>query len=429
MRFLRVLLFALCILITAVSHAQLGRVKVDTRTGVPGPKVEKFAGREAWIRVRIQKDTKALKIGGRGQVRVGPDESMKGRVPEQTWDLPIEVTRVNKEFYIKSKRRGKVKWALPALMMQVGNERVLKLGDREYPHRLVLDGKNVSAFDVINHVPLEEYLPGVLARELYPDWDVKAFEAQAVAARSYALWEMTLKTGRKFDLESSTASQAYIGKTKASKPLTAVKNTRGMVLSWEGRIVPAFYSASHGGVTNDASVALLGKTPLIKPLMGKNVGDWGKVGAKVYSWGPQKRNRQMLSKRIAAYAKRRGHQASQLTEIRRVVVTKKSKQGRPIEFGIVDRNGKMYLLPCEWFRNACNYSDGRSIPKLARKDIVKSSFLTVTIKGNEVIFNGRGYGHGVGMSQWGAQGMALKGYTFQQILSNYYAGAAIAKLY
>ncbi|WP_432797975.1 SpoIID/LytB domain-containing protein [Poriferisphaera sp. WC338] len=348
----------------------------------------------------------------------------------QSFRPPVTITKKGKDFYIKSAANGTIKWALPVLKIDAAAGQTLDFNEKQYPRTLMLHGKSGDKIDVINALPIEEYLPGVLARELYPNWNQKAFDAQAIAARSYALWELTLHTDRYYDLESTTASQAYVGKTKAAKPLNGVRNTRGRVLVWDSRIVPAFYSASHGGVANDASAALIGKTPQIPPLHGGRRGDFANIssGKKVYAWGPQSRDRKMLARRFAAYGKARNLTIQYLKDIKKIGVTKKSKAGRPIEFAVVDVDGKAYRIPCEYLRNACNYSGG-GLPKVARKDIVKSSFVKFRFKGNNVLIWGRGYGHGVGMSQWGAQGMALRGYPADKILRNYYPGAKIQQIY
>ncbi|QQE10605.1 SpoIID/LytB domain-containing protein [Planctomycetota bacterium] len=429
MRFAKCLMFVYVLLVCGVCSAQsVAGMKLDANAGVPGPKLEQFAGKAPWIRVRIGRNETVLKLSGKGEVSVGPDDEMKNRAPVQKWDLPLEVSRKNGEYFIRSKKRGLVKWALPNLKIDAAAGGTLNWGDKKYPHTLLLVGMKGKGFDVVNHVPFEEYLPGVLARELFPNWDLKAFEAQAIAARSYALWEMTMKSGRWYDLESTTASQAYIGRTTAEKPLKAVKNTEGMVLTWKGRIVPAFYSSAHGGITNDASVALFGKTPTIAPLQGRNVGDFAKIGGKSYVWGPVKRDRAMLAKRLAAYGKVKGISLKGLKGIKNIYVSKKSRFGRPQEFTVVDVSGKKHLVVCEWFKNGCNYR-GSGLPSLKKGQSLKSSFVTIKIVGKSVTFNGRGYGHGVGMSQWGAQGMALKGYDYKRILSQYYPGAGIAKIY
>ena len=115
---------------------------------------------------------------------------------------------------------------------QAGN---ITIDKNPYPGRIELVANTTKAnqptgtFDAINRVGMESYLPGVLSKELYPNWDLKTYRAQAIAARSYAIWEMNLpiRKNSHFDLEASQASQAYIGAKASDKARTAVADTAG----------------------------------------------------------------------------------------------------------------------------------------------------------------------------------------------------------
>ena len=114
-----------------------------------------------------------------------------------------------------------------------------------------------GALDLVVDVPLERYLPGVLAQELFASWNAETFRAQAIAARSFAICEHAQWSGvRHYDLVAGEASQAWVGETKAAKPRDAVASTRGMVLAFEGRVVPAYYSSTCGGTPANADESL-----------------------------------------------------------------------------------------------------------------------------------------------------------------------------
>ena len=428
MRYVGMMLVVLLFLCSGVVGAQ----SVKKGEGVPGPKLAIYAGKEPNIRVRIGEGKEKVVVGSGRTVKIGPTDDMLNRAPVIEFDVPVEITRVGQDFYLKSRKKGTIKWALRGIKIEASEGGTLDIGKRKYPRVLVMMGCEASGktFDVINHVPIEEYLPGVLARELFPDWDHKAFEAQAIAARSYALWEMTLKADRPYDLESTEASQAYVGKTTKPLPLNGVKKTRGMVMEYGGRIVPAFYSSAHGGIALDVDVSLTGKTPMIPPLRGGNRGDFAKIGGKSWKWDTV-RDRKTLTKRIAAYCAKKGLPGADLKLIKQIGASKRNKAGRPIGFRIVDIDGRVFEMTCEQMKWSCNYSpkDRKDVPALVRGQWLKSSFLVFKINKNKVKIYGRGNGHGVGMSQWGAQGMALKGYNYQQILQFYYPGMRIVKLY
>lgn len=117
--------------------------------------------------------------------------------------------------------------------------------------KLVNDGDGLT---VINDIPIEQYLKGVVPSEMPPAWEHEAHKAQAIAARSYALANLGKRAKYGYDLNDTPEDQAYGGAT-AETPQTndAVKETEGIVLIYDGKIIPAYYSASAGGHTKDAS--------------------------------------------------------------------------------------------------------------------------------------------------------------------------------
>src|SRR5690606_12526244 len=149
-------------------------------------------------------------------------------------------------------------------------------------------------------LPMETYLPGVLHAELYPNWPLETYKAQAIAARSYTYFEMSLNRGRTYDLEGSIASQAYAGASTSAVAHQAVAATRGVVLSWQGRVVPAFYSSTCGGVNQYACLALPHGTTAGPVNAPRDVCRWCQ-GSRYYRWGPIVRKRDVLSRRISAW--------------------------------------------------------------------------------------------------------------------------------
>ena len=121
----------------------------------------------------------------------------------------------------------------------------------------VAEGGGPGAVDLVVDVPLERYLPGVLAKELFKNWHPETFRAQAIAARSFAVCEHAhWQAIRHYDLIAGEASQAWVGEVKDQRPRDAVAKTRGMVLVWDGRVVPAYYSSTCGGTPANATESL-----------------------------------------------------------------------------------------------------------------------------------------------------------------------------
>ncbi len=291
----------------------------------------------------------------------------------------------------------------------------------------------VGTFDVINHIGLESYLPGVLEGELYKHWHAEAFAAQAVAARSYAIYiaqQRRRQRGKDFDLEATTASQMYHGANAHSKALDAVRRTRGLILTYNELLVPTFYSSCSGGTSQDAW-AVFPNAPKIPPLQGRDHGHWG-ASSQRFHWGPVFRDTPTLRKRFVAWGKSRGHAIAKLGSITDVAVSRRNSVGRPIAFTIRDARGQQFELNAEAFRLACN-QNAEGLPRVKSETRLYSAYVTPRMvgptQGGVQFEDGRGHGHGVGLDQYGTQEMASKGYNAASILAFYYPDSVLRRAY
>ncbi|MHB1157535.1 MAG: SpoIID/LytB domain-containing protein [Phycisphaerales bacterium] len=290
-----------------------------------------------------------------------------------------------------------------------------------------------DAFDVINLVHLEAYLPGVLDKELYDHWQLPAYQTQAIVARSYAIARLqAADPSRTFDVESTQASQAYLGASVHPMSVRAVIDTAGLVLSDGRQIIPAYYSSCCGGAgagpldafgAEDAPACLTPRQPC----------PWCK-SSKHFAWGPIRRNAADLARRFVAWGAANNVPIKNLKDISTVVVVSRNALGRPNRFAVTDSTGKRYILIAESFRQACNFAptpgNKPDLPPLPADHKLKSSFVDISIEGGDVIFsNGHGYGHGVGLCQFGAEAMAEQGHDATQILRFYYPGAKVERAY
>ena len=179
---------------------------------------------------------------------------------------------------------------------------------------------------------------------MYANCTLESFKAQAVAARSYAFWEMTIGRRRHYDLESTTASQVYGGKASNTTAIQAVRATRGQVIAYEGRVVPAFFSSSTGGLGQDALVAFPTRVEDIAPLRAREHGAWDR-DSPTYRWGPIVRDTATLSRRIAAWGLRRKHAAEKLGPLQSIEVAARNRVGRPAQFALVEPGAAAFLGP------------------------------------------------------------------------------------
>ncbi len=297
------------------------------------------------------------------------------------------------------------------------------LGTAKIVRRADIDA---NASDLVFIVPLEEYLPGVLAKELFKGWQVNTYQAQAIAARSYAACEMEWwRKRRHYDVVAGQASQAWVGATSDAKSLDAVASTRGQYLVFDGRVVPAYYSSSCGGLPASAVDSIRdGTWTQIAPL---NVTEKGRrtqccEKSPAAKWQASFSIAEIVD-RMNEWSKQVGRKdLGPMNGIKSFVVGDRNSVGRSMTFFITDRNGKRFTWDTGDFRAAMNAGAESS------RDSLKSSALEPRMDNGRLILDGRGYGHGAGMCQYGAEFMAKSGKSARSILERYYPGATIVTM-
>lgn len=291
-----------------------------------------------------------------------------------------------------------------------------------YRGRMVLSaaGDNIV---VVNSLDVESYLAGVLAKELYPKWSYQTYRALAIAARTYALYQkVTNGSGREYDVTADQSSQMYGGFTgETDMSRRVVLETRGQVLAYgpPGReqIFMTQYSASCGGHVNASSV--IRNAEDIPPYSGGQACD-DCVNCSHYRWEPVRIPRtEVLRAVTAVYPNTRDTLGGTLVRIDSKGTT---PYGRIVWLELVGQGERKVTLRAEDLR--------LSLIRVPAGKKLYSMNCQIRIVGDMVEFyDGKGFGHGVGLCQWGAQGKAEKGWIAEQILQFYYPQSKIFRVY
>ena len=283
------------------------------------------------------------------------------------------------------------------------SDRPLRINGRDYaaPLELLRAGDGIS---VVNEVALEDYLAGVLRAEAGDKFPREALRAQAIVARTYAAYQRVLNAGKPYHILATTVHQVYAGRVPPASPLwDAVRETTGQVLLWEGEVFPAFYHTESGGYTEDPRTVFAARTmPGLKPVVCPF-----SAGSPHYFWNFDIRLADLED------ALRRG--GVDVGQVRRVTVTERTPSLRAATVAVTGTRGEVQIR-------------GNDFRRMLGYDTFKSTLFAVAVDGDMARFAGRGYGHGVGMCQWGAKGMAERGYTARQILEFYYPGTTFGML-
>ncbi len=254
---------------------------------------------------------------------------------------------------------------------------------------------------VINVVDLEDYVKGVLYHEVSPRWPIAALKAQAVAARTYAFYRMESSKDKDFDLTNDIYSQVYGGKnSERYRTNLAVEETRKKVLTFQGKILPAYFHAACAGHTEDVSE--LWKEDLL-PLKGVKCPFC--VNSPHYRWKKNFRLKDVQDKLNS-----RGYN---IGLIEKISVLERNRSGRIRQLKITTRDGHTVMISGKDFREIIGPND------------IRSNNYEVIMFGYYFDLLGYGWGHGVGLCQWGAFEMAREHYKYEDILKFYYPGTMI----
>lgn len=255
----------------------------------------------------------------------------------------------------------------------------------------------------IKSIPLEEYIVGVLAGEMPATFPEEALKAQAVAARSYVLKHID-KT-KEYDVVDSVKDQVYLDKESLkrkwgkkytqniNKMKKAVLETKGEYLTYQNKIITAFFFSTSNGKTENSEEVFVEKLPYLKSVESH----WDKVVSPVYEDTKQMTLKEFYQKLGLKYE-----------EKLEISVKEYTKSG---SIKLIEINNKIF-----------KGTDVRL--KLS----LRSTYFTVKKEEEFVKITTKGNGHGVGMSQYGALGMANEGYSYIEILKHYYTGVEIKKL-
>ncbi|MBQ7141245.1 MAG: stage II sporulation protein D [Bacilli bacterium] len=257
----------------------------------------------------------------------------------------------------------------------------------------------------IDTIPLEEYIVGVVAGEMPVSFNLEALKAQAVAARNYAIKKILYNKDKEYDLIDTTANQVYLDtdylkeswKDKyienINKVRKAVSDTKQKYLVYEDKVIDLFYFSTSNGKTENVENVFKTDLPYLKSVDSP----WDEFESSVFN--------DTKTFEISEFYNLLGIENSNELVIKDI---RKSESNRVLEINI---NGNLFT--------------GREI---YQKLSIRSTDFEIEQINNQIIIKTKGFGHGVGMSQYGANGMAKEGYTYEQILKHYYQGTSLKKI-
>lgn len=339
------------------------------------------------IRIAILKGADTVTINGNGLLAL-PDSGSALMV-----EPPLTVRDADGAIRINGNSYKRIRFSSADL---------IKVNNKSYRGMVEIISQN-NALLVINELPLEQYLVGVINSEISSTWPMEVIKVQAVIARTYAMAKRQERSKAIFHLESTVMDQAYDGSDlEDSRAARGVHETEGQVLTYRGVPIQAFYHANSGGKT-EASQNVWGVS--LPYLQGVDC-QYGATGNSS-TW-----EQSLPLTRIEQALRNAGQKISGLSDIK---AGPRNNRDRLTTVTLVTSRGTVNM-PATKFRMSVGST------------VVKSTNFTVQVENGTAFFKGAGYGHGVGLCQWGARQRALDGFTYTEILSYYYPGAKLSKL-
>jgi len=283
-----------------------------------------------------------------------------------------------------------------------------------YPGRFLIRAAQTGSrqhLQVINHVHFEEYLRGVVPSESVPSWPMETLKAQAVAARTYSLFQLLVRRAGNsqaaYDVDDTVQDQVYLGLSTA-QPSTdqAVVETAGEVLTWNGTVAKTYFYADSGGYTEDAQEVWGDPVPYCQ------------AKPEVYdsSLTPDSAwTKQITLVDLSAQLRTAGLIPAGAI-VRRIEVSKDSRNrsGRARFVNLTLATGAQTLVKGTQFRYALK---------------LRSTLFDAVVNGTQAVFQGRGFGHGAGMSQLGAKVLADRlRWDYRSLLQFYYTDVRLAPM-
>jgi stage II sporulation protein D (peptidoglycan lytic transglycosylase) len=359
------------------------------------PAVQFDKKKSANIRVALVKSAKRVRVSSFREVKI---YDMRTKKVIERMRLPADTQIAFRDSRIMI--AGK-KILVPRIRIVPAEKEYLSVQGKRYRGQIeILINTKSGGLSVINYIPMEQYLLGVVPNEVVSTWPEQALQAQAVAARTFAMYKMSGRAREDYDLDASVNSQVYRGlDSEKDRTSQAVLKTRGIVAMSKGKYIAAFYHSNCGGHTTNVKDVWGSQ---MHYLIGSSCGFCDK--------GPHYRWEHRISKKDLE--KRLKRKKIIKHSLQRLELIGRDSGGRVKTVRIHHSNGQRDIKAAA-FRMAIG------------PDIIRSTKFYIRSDGNNLVFKGNGWGHGVGLCQEGALGMARSGYHYRDIIRHYYPGVDI----
>lgn len=307
------------------------------------------------------------------------------------------------------------------LIVAVKNNDPVIVNGKRYRGNLIIQ-PHKAGLTVINRLLIDEYLYGVVPEEMPASWNIEALKAQAVAARTFALYDKLDRKHTKegFDVCATTDCQVYGGiDSETSATNKAINETKGKVIIYLHQPICSVFHAASGGKTDDSINVWNVNVPYLRAVDDKD------EQSPYQNWTISVTNESLTRSIKNSYS-----DIGTVKEIDFSGLKKDpAKASKPQVIKFIGSNKKSVELTKTQLRSLLNLKSSNFTIELEDNKKAKNDILKIDKDDKKLIFKGSGFGHRLGMSQWGAKSLADKGKNYQQILYHYYSDVNIKDMY
>jgi stage II sporulation protein D len=354
---------------------------------------DSFTPPQKYVRVAIMQDATFLRLKVKGFYEAVDVKNNKILYRGRNLNTTVTV-------YAGGILLGDVKFESSKVLIKPDDPQAALINGRMFRGDIHFIKNNNTGFSVINYIELEDYIKGILYHEASHYWPQEALKAQAIVCRTYAVYQMQENKNKDFDVTSDIYSQVYGGRTSERyRTNKAVDETKDEILAYQGKVFPAYFHATCAGHTEDASMLWNINIP---PLKGVPCGFC--KDSPHFNW------HYVLS--LDELGDKLAKAGYKINNIEDIVILGRDDSGRITDLKLISIK-KEIKISAKDFRN------------IMGPNFIRSANFKVDIIKNDAVFEGFGWGHGVGLCQWGAYFMAKQGYNTAEILKYYYPGSDV----
>ena len=289
------------------------------------------------------------------------------------------------------------------LPVSIQSQKKISINGKDYFGKIIINDSLI-----LNTLPVEEYLKGVLSAEISDEWPAEVLKVQAIVSRTYAYHKILLNKNKSYDVDDTTMYQKFDYNDNNTSINSAITDTKGIIILYQNKPIEAFFHACSGGVTENVGDVFQTELPYLRgvpdPYCSNNRDSYWSFSAS--------------ESEIKSSLKGIINEEYDSLSLRDIKIYKRTGSRRVGEFVLIFEKNKKQIIKGNTFRLAVGSKELKSL-------LIQSIRRERRQEGYVFSFSGRGYGHGVGLSQLGAKEMAERGFRFKDIIAFYYRGTTL----